>query len=46
MRTQSLLAPLSCSALISAGLGLLMPVLPALAVTSEVNNINPVSILV
>lgn len=42
MRTQSFLAPLSCSALISAGLGLLMPVLPALAVTAEVNNINPV----
>jgi len=42
MRTQSLLAPLSFSALISTGLGLLMPVLPALAVNSEVNNINPV----
>jgi hypothetical protein len=42
MRTQSLFAPLSCSALISAGLGLMMPVLPALAVNSEVNNINPV----
>lgn len=42
MRTQSLLAPLSFSALISAGLGLLMPVLPAVAVTSEVNNINQV----